>query len=95
MLTYLVPEVASNGSPIICSDIPANKYFLGNKVIYFEPDDFIDLAKKVDYALDSYPGVKRKVIYLQEEIKKKFNWYNVAGKYSDLYKMVNGGLNAK
>ena len=57
-MSMVLLEVASNGVPIICSNILANKYFLEEGVIYFESDDFIDLAEKIDYALENYPKVR-------------------------------------
>ncbi|MFH1442236.1 MAG: glycosyltransferase family 4 protein, partial [Candidatus Omnitrophota bacterium] len=88
-MSMVLLEVASLGVPIICSDIPVNRYFLKEGVAYFNYDDFLDLAEKIDYVLNNYQEARRKAACLQEVIVKDYNWDGVADKYFDIYKTIN------
>ena len=88
-MSMMMLEVASLGTPIICSRIRENEdVFNDEEVLYFEVGNSIDLAEKLKWAIDN----PSKMLLLAENAKKKLIknhlWENIAEKYSQVYDSV-------
>lgn len=87
--SIMLLEVAALGIPIVCSDIPANTYTLGNNALYFISGDCLDLREKVQWALVH----KREMIHLAEKAQiyvcEHFNWDSIAAEYDHLYSAIS------
>ena len=55
-LSPVILEAAYVGAPIICSDIPQNRYGIAEYGTYFRSGDVADLTAKLQWALDAPAG---------------------------------------
>jgi len=66
-------ESMAAGKPIITSNLPSLKEYLGNNAIFFEPDSVESLKEKIEYAIDNFDAMK----ILGENVladSKKYSW---------------------
>ncbi len=85
-MSMMLLEVASCRIPIICSDIEENKDIFGENVVkYFKTDNYMDLAKKINWAFDNYKTFQNMANKAYDELKINYNWANISQQYSKLY----------
>lgn len=88
-MSMMLLEVAFNGTPLICSDIPQNKDVLGDdEVLYFETKNVDDLSEKIHYAYENFSAMKVMARKAKNKIKKEYSIEHVVELYSDLYKKI-------
>ena len=82
-------EVALNGTPMICSNIPQNKDVLGDdEVLYFESKNVNDLSEKIQFAYDNYLPMQAMALKAKKKIEKEYNIEHVIDQYIELYHKI-------
>ena len=88
-MSMMLLEGASVKTPVICSDILANKeIFNDDEVLFFKTDDFIDLSKKIIYALNNYNEMVKKAERAYQKLIKNYNWVKISKQYDNLYRKL-------
>jgi glycosyltransferase involved in cell wall biosynthesis len=86
-MSMMLLEVVSQRTPIIASDIPANKaVFSEDEMLFFENQNAIDLSEKLNYALSHHEAMQQKAEEAFEKMKIQYTWQKVAEKYKVIYK---------
>lgn len=84
-MSNMLLEVASLGTPIICSDIVENKaVFTDSDVLFFKVGDSVDLSEKILFAINNYGEMLEKAKSASERLKNEYNWSIISNKYKDL-----------
>ena len=85
----LVPlESLACGAPLLLSDIPSYKEAIRDAAYYFEPKNYIEVAKGMIKLL--YDDEQRKMLIKKGELLvKEYNWENAAKKYIELYYSIS------
>lgn len=76
-LSPVILEAAYVGAPIICSDIPQNRYGIAQYGTYFRSGDIADLAAKLQWSLDAPDQLAARATAGSEHIAEKFSWDRV------------------
>ena len=85
-MSMMLLEVAFNGTPLICSDIPENKDVLADdEVLYFETKNVDDLSEKIQYAYENYAAMKTMAMKAKNKIEKEYSIEKVIKLYIELY----------
>ena len=88
-MSMMLLEVAFNGTPLICSDIPENKDVLrDDEVLYFESKNVDDLSEKILFAYDNKVVMKEMAMKAKNKIKKEYNIEHIIELYIELYNKV-------
>nr|MBP8994606.1 glycosyltransferase family 4 protein [Bacteroidales bacterium] len=85
-MSMMLLEAASVRTPIICTDITENKdIFNEEEVLFFKTNDMVDLAQKIDYALNNIDEMKLRAERALKKLQREYNWENISKDYSNLY----------
>lgn len=85
-MSIMLLEVASIGTPVICSDIPENTIiFTNEEVLFFETDNASDLADKIIWANKNIDIMTLKASKAKEKVENQYLWKNIADSYNKLY----------
>ena len=85
-MSMMLLEAASVKTPIIASDIIANRdVFNENEVLFFKTDNEYDLANKILYALDNYDEMIIKSENAYNTLIENYTWDKITIIYSNLY----------
>jgi glycosyltransferase involved in cell wall biosynthesis len=85
-MSMMLLEVVSMQTPVIASDIPANKAILAtDEVLFFESGNAHDLAEKISYALDHPQEMKARAEKAYAALEKDFTWDRISAQYAALY----------
>ena len=84
-LSPVILEAAYIGAPIICSDIPQNRYALGDSGIYFATGDVADLNAKLQWALDAPEDLKKIALSSAAYVTDHFSWDKVAERHLEIF----------
>jgi glycosyltransferase involved in cell wall biosynthesis len=85
-MSMMMLEVASLKTPMICSDIPANKaVFSDDEVLFFRSGDEADLANKIRFALENQADMVVCAEKAYSRLSTDFTWNTIAGTYIQLY----------
>ena len=88
-MSMMLLEVAFNGTPLICSDIPQNKDVLDDdQVLYFESKNANDLSKKIQFAYDNYTEMQAMAKKAKNKIKNEYDVENIIEQYIRLYNRI-------
>jgi len=88
-MSMMLLEGASVKSPIICSDILANKeIFNDEEVLFFKTDDVNDLSKKILYALSNYSEMVKKADKAYQKLINNYNWEEISLQYNYLFRKL-------
>lgn len=88
-MSMMLLETAFTGTPIICSDIPANKAIFSNdEVLFFKTNNAQDLADKIHFALKNKNIMKSKAEKALKKIETDYNWETLSDKYKKLYESL-------
>jgi glycosyltransferase involved in cell wall biosynthesis len=82
-----VLEAMSVGTPVIASDIPPHKEIAEKAALFFNPNNFQELAKKLT-SLVGDENLKQELIINGLEKVKKFSWQKTAGKMVGIFKSL-------
>ncbi len=84
-MSMMLLEVASLKTPIIASDIPANKsVFSDSEVLFFESENPEDLAEKINYAINNPEMMTQNAINAYEKLIQEYNWKFISEKYKEI-----------
>jgi glycosyltransferase involved in cell wall biosynthesis len=84
-------EVAYTGTPVICSDIPANMaIFNTEEVLFFKTNDVDDLCSKMKYAMEGTSAMKVRADEAYKKLVKEYDWRIIAALYEKLYLEIIG-----
>lgn len=88
-MSIMLLEVALAGTPIVCSDIPANTdIFEGNEVLFFDTNNTSDLHAKIEYALSHKAEMSRRTEAAYKKLKELYDWASIAAQYENLYRKL-------
>lgn len=81
-------EVAALKTPLIASDLPANRVVLPKEALYFRSKDVDDLREKMIWALDHPREMLELATAAEEVVRDRFQWSHVIDQYEELYDAV-------
>lgn len=85
-MSIMLLEVASTSTPLICSDIPANKViFNTTETTFFESGNVEDLKTKILFVLNNYVEAQEMASKAFESLKDNYTWHKISIKYKELY----------
>lgn len=84
-MSMMLLEAASLDVPIICSDIPENRLIMQDNALYFRSGDAVDLAAKIQWALDHPNEVAELARKASRHIKSTLTWDKIVRQYDELY----------
>lgn len=85
-MSMMLLEVVSMNTPVIASNIPANTSIFNNsEMLFFETENFEDLAEKISYALSHPLEMKERAKRAYEKLVKNYNWQAIASEYKTIY----------
>jgi glycosyltransferase involved in cell wall biosynthesis len=83
-------EAASIGTPILCSDIPANMAVLSEHALHFSSGSVDDLSAKLQWALVHKQEMGDLGTQAQSLVRNKYSWDYIVKQYENLYQQVRG-----
>jgi glycosyltransferase involved in cell wall biosynthesis len=85
-MSMMLLEAASLQAPIVCSDIPENKFVMQDNVVYFHSGDALDLANQIQWAID-HPGEMSSMAQKASIwVKANLTWEKIVNQYEEIYK---------
>ena len=85
-MSMMLLEVVSVKTPIIASDIPANRsIFSDEEVLFFKSEDPQDLLDKLKFALLNNEIMKKKALAAFKRLEKSYTWKFISIQYSNIY----------
>lgn len=84
-LSPVILTVMGLGTPLICSDIPENRFITGDNATLFVSGSSESLRDKMSYVLENPEQLKEMAGNGRIDILSRFNWDNVAKKYLELF----------
>ncbi len=88
-MSVMLLEVASTGTPIICSDISENSaVFNASEVLFFKNMNAENLAVKIKWALDNKQIMKKKSEMAKKKVVKYYSGEVMTKNYEKLYDSI-------
>jgi glycosyltransferase involved in cell wall biosynthesis len=87
-MSMMLLEVASIGTPIICSDIGENSAVMYDHAIYFKSGDSNDLSKKLEWALNNRDLIQEMGKKARDLVQNKYDWISITAQYEKLYQQA-------
>lgn len=87
-MSMMLLEVASLGTPLICSDIPENTAVLPDRALFFESGNAGDLGIKLRWALDHPAEMAALAQAAQTWVRQTYAWDDIVRQYESLYRTV-------
>lgn len=88
-MSMMLLEAASQKTPIIASDIPANKaVFKDNEILFFQNNNVSDLQEKLLFAINNPEIMIQKSTNAYATILKNHAWKNIAAEYKILMEQL-------
>ena len=85
-------EAMSSGLPCICSDLEVLQEVGGSTCLYFDTDNFMDLADKMFFFYEKRSELGRLGESARNRVKELFSIENFSERYLNLYsELLNGG----
>lgn len=84
-MSMMLLEAAALDVPIVCSDIPENKFTMEDTVLYFRSGDALDLAEKIEWALGHGGEMADLARSASAHVKSRLTWDRIAAEYDGLY----------
>jgi glycosyltransferase involved in cell wall biosynthesis len=91
-LSPVVLENMGLGVPMITSDIPENRYAVGNTALEFKKGDVADLRDKLQFALDNPETMRGNGEAGRIRAQSEFNWDRCADRYERVFQELVGDL---
>jgi len=90
-MSIMLLEVASVGTPLICSDIPENReVFNDDEVLFFKNKNVADLAEKLVWATNNMEEMSEKARKAKNKVSQVYSWKRIIGEYEILYENLIG-----
>ena len=84
-MSIMLLEAASAGAPVIASDIPENRIFTTEELLFFKNRSADDLAEKITYALANPQSMAERSRKAREAAENRYAWAWIAQAYKNLY----------
>jgi glycosyltransferase involved in cell wall biosynthesis len=85
-MSIMLLEVVSMKTPVIASDIPANRaVFSDDEILFFKNNDTNDLAAKLQYAINNPLIMTEMANKAYEKLAENYNWRAIANKYKIIF----------
>ncbi len=78
-------EAQADGCLVLASNIPVHREIFEDSIIYFNPQDFVDIEDKMNYVLNLDKSVKEKLLKKGRGVVGKFSWEKAAGQTLNIY----------
>lgn len=85
-LSPVILEAAYLGAPIICTDIPQNRYAMDIYASYFRCGDQHDLTAKLEDAISDPRGLKERAIAGSNYVTSRFSWDTVVEHHEAVFR---------
>jgi glycosyltransferase involved in cell wall biosynthesis len=85
-LSPVILEAAYLAAPIICSDIPQNRYAMGEHAVYFQTGDIADLTSKLQDALSDPLTLTDRAIEGSRHVTEHFSWDAVVAQHEAVFR---------
>jgi len=82
-------EVASVGTPIVCSDIPENTSVLRDGALFFKSGDAKDLQAKLKWALGHPRKMEELATTARRWVSEHYRWDEIVRDYARIYDAAN------
>lgn len=94
-MSMMLLEAVALDTPIVCSDIVANKDILReDDALFFKSKDADDLAEKITWALSNYDMMKERAENAKKRFLVEFSWKSIGTQYEEVFrKMLEGSKN--
>jgi glycosyltransferase involved in cell wall biosynthesis len=90
-MSVMLLEVASVGTPVVCSRIPENAAVFGeDEVLYFETGNAADLAAKLEWARAHRGEMLERAARAAAKVRSDHAWDAVSDAYAELYDELTG-----
>jgi glycosyltransferase involved in cell wall biosynthesis len=90
-LSPVILENMGLGTPLICSDIPENRFAVGETAVLFRQGDTEDLLAKLQWALDNPETMRRNGALGRSRARQEFAWSRCADAYERVFLELVGG----
>jgi len=87
-MSMVLLEVASLGTPILCSNIPENLAVLPAQALFFKSANSKDLQEKLDWALDHSIQMQTLAKQAKQWIYQNYLWADIIPQYQALYDAI-------
>lgn len=88
-LSPVILEAAYLGAPIVCADIPQNKYAMGPHAAYFPSGNASQLGAKLADALGNPEALRRLASAGSEQVRKRFGWDTVVEQHEQIFRRLS------
>ena len=82
-------EATIKGIPLVSSDLPAVKEYIGDNAIYFNPLSVEDIADKISVAFNQ-SDLQQTAIKRKELFADKYSWKKTMTSYAAIYRKALG-----
>lgn len=91
-MSNMLLEVVMCGTPLVCSDIPANRSVIEeDEAVFFEAGSAGDLARKLAWALEHPDEMRERAARARRRVARAYDWGRIAGAYDRLYRSLIDG----
>lgn len=80
-------EAMAHGTPVVSSNATCLPEVYGGAALYFDPQDTVDMARKISKVLDD-PGLTKKLAAAGKTQAAKYSWQKMAGQTLAIYKQI-------
>jgi len=85
-MSMMLLETVSTKTPVIASNIPANRSIFSDKeMLFFKSNSKIDLAAKIEYALTHEKEMEVKAENAYNKLNTYYTWEEISKKYMSIY----------
>jgi glycosyltransferase involved in cell wall biosynthesis len=84
-LSPVILENMGLGTPLICSDIPENKFVVGDTAVLFRRGDIDDLQRQLQWALENPRALQENGSRGRIRAQQEFNWDACALAYEKVF----------
>ena len=85
-MSMMLLEVVSLKTPVLASDIDANRsVFSDEKMLFFQSENVDDLADKLIYALNNKKDMKVRAQVCFNKLIKNYTWVEISKQYDEYY----------
>ena len=85
-LSPVILTVMGIGTPLLCSDIPENKYITGENATLFTSGNPDSLQESIEFTLRNYESLRIKAQIGKKDVLERFNWDTITNQYIKLFK---------
>ena len=90
-MSLVLLEAAAHGRCVLAASIPANVDAMEGSIMYFDPDDFAQLAEQIGRCLkqaDLRDALGRKA---RDFVQRRYSWNLTVGQYERIYREAMTG----